>query len=219
VSLPNPIRKPLLCYVTDRKSLAGYSGKGHGLLIKKIEAAGRAGVDWIQIREKDMQGRELTELVAEALRVVPRACRVVVNDRLDVAMAAGAGGVHLGEAGLPAEQARRLMRERNLQSDFRVGVSTHSLEAAFAAQQAGADYIIFGPVFPTPSKVGYGSPQGLGELKRVCRSISLPVLAIGGITLENAGACLAAGAGGVVAIRLFQDAADLGAVLTALRRI
>lgn len=220
MSLRNPIRRPLLCYVTDRKSLTGSSGKGHScLLLDKIEAVGRAGVDWVQIREKDMSGREMAELVAEALRLVPRACRVVVNDRLDVAMAADAGGVHLGEAGLPVNEVRRLVQERNLQSDFHVGVSTHSLEAAMEAQKAGADYLIFGPVFATPSKSGYGTPQGLGELERVCQSVSLPVLAIGGVTLENAGACLAAGACGVAAIRLFQDAADPTAVVTEMRQM
>ena len=92
--------------------------------------------------------------------------------------------------------------------DFMVGVSCHSLESARAAERGGADYIFFGPVFATPSKAAFGAPQGTERLGKVCASVEIPVLAIGGMNLENAGACIAAGAAGIAAIRLFQDAVD-----------
>jgi thiamine-phosphate pyrophosphorylase len=187
------------------------------LLLERIEVAGRAGIDWIQVREKDLTGRELAALAQEALRRVPGSCRVLVNDRLDVAIAAGAGGVHLGERSIPVAEAKRIARERGLAAQFLVGVSTHSLEAVRAAADSGADYVIFGPVFATPSKTAYGPPQGLERLAEVCRSVSLPVMAIGGITTENARSCFASGAQGVAAIRVFQDAVDLPAAVRQLR--
>jgi thiamine-phosphate pyrophosphorylase len=141
-----------------------------------------------------------------------RATRVLVNDRLDVAIAERADGVHLGERSLPIAEAKRLvasaLRERAVDEAFLGGVSCHSLEAAEAAQRDGADYIFFGPVFTTPSKQGFGPSQGTERLQQVCSAVSIPVLAIGGITLDNAASCLHAGAAGVAAIRLFQDAPD-----------
>jgi thiamine-phosphate diphosphorylase len=186
-------------------------------LLEKIEAAAVAGVDWMQIREKDLSGRQLTKLVSEAVRLVPATCRILVNDRLDVAITAGAGGVHLGEQSVPVDQAKRLLSERNCPEDFLVGASTHSLASACAAEESGADYVIFGPVFATPSKTAYGPPLGVGQLGEVCRSLSIPVIAIGGITVANASECAAAGAAGIAAIRMFQDAADLKAVVKTLR--
>jgi len=103
--------------------------------------------------------------------------------------------------------------------DFLLGVSCHALESAKAAAAGGADYIFFGPVFPTPSKAAFGEPQGVKRLAEVCRSMPVPVLAIGGITLENAAACFTAGAAGIAAIRLFQDAPDPAATVEALRKI
>jgi len=183
-----------------------------------MELAARAGVDWIQLREKDLSGRALAELLREAVRRVPAGCRILLNDRLDVACALGAGGVHLGEESLSVEDARRLVRGRSEAQDFMVGASTHSLAAALSAEKAGADYLVFGPVYSTPSKAQYGPPQGIERLTEVCHAVSLPVLAIGGITVENARACLEAGAAGIAAIRLFEEARDLGAVVDALRR-
>jgi thiamine-phosphate pyrophosphorylase len=143
----------------------------------------------------------------------------VVNDRVDVALAERAGGVHLGENSLPLAEAKRLVQARALDSDFLTGVSCHSLEAAKSAAKDGADYLFFGPVFATPSKAPFGSPQGLERLTEVCRAVSRPVLAIGGITLANASACLAAGASGIAAIRLFQDAPDLTSVVRSLEEL
>jgi thiamine-phosphate pyrophosphorylase len=226
-------RPPLLCYVTDRRSLvAAEPGEARRMLLQKIAAAAAAGVDWIQIREKDISGKECSSLTREALQLVANSAsaaasstgkaarpRIFVNDRLDVALAAQAGGVHLGEKSLPPEEARRLVDLLRREKNFLIGVSCHSLEAAQAAEQGGADYLFFGPLFVTPSKAAYGAPQGLAPLTEVCRAVALPVLAIGGITLENAAACFSAGASGIAAIRLFQDAPDMTAVVEALKKL
>jgi len=215
---PPPTREITLCYVTDRKGLEVSPENQCEALVGRMEIAARAGVDWIQLREKDLSGRALAELLREALRRVPAGCRIVLNDRLDVACALGAGGVHLGRESLSVEDARRLARGRGATQDFLVGASTHSLAAALSAEKAGADYLVFGPVYATPSKAQYGPPQGIERLREVCHAVSLPVLAIGGITLENARACLEAGAAGIAAIRLFAEASDLAAVVDRLRQ-
>src|ERR1019366_6321417 len=99
-------------------------------------------------------------------------------------------------------------RRSSGRTDFQIGVSCHSLEAARAAERGGANYIFFGPVFATPSKAAFGPPQGMERLRELCAAVEIPVLAIGGINFENARACIDAGAAGVAAIRLFQDVAD-----------
>lgn len=216
----------MLCYVTERRSLVLTGSEEAGrVLLKKIGAAATAGVDWIQIREKHLSGKECSSLTREAVQAVKISAsrpserqRVFVNDRLDVALAAPAAGVHLGEKGLPPQEARRLVNSLH-REDFLIGVSCHSLEAAKAAEEGGADYLFFGPVFATPSKAAYGPPQGLKRLAEVCSAVALPVLAIGGITLENGAACLSAGASGIAAIRLFQDAPDMADVVGALRKL
>ena len=212
--------------MTDLQNLsAAESTDARSTLLDKIAAASAAGVDWIQIREKQLSARDCSALTLEALHhsagsapgVASRA-RIIVNDRLDVALAAQAGGVHLGENSLPPQEARQLVRALHRDEDFLIGVSCHSLEAAKSAERGGADYLFFGPVFATPSKAAYGPPQGPHRLEEVCRAVSIPVLAIGGITLENCAACLSAGARGIAAIRLFQDAKDLPALVQDLRK-
>lgn len=237
--------KPILCYVTDRRSLAypawpagppagragrrqaglgGSSGVDAEPLSRLrgfISSAVAAGVDWIQIREKDLSAAALFELVRDAEEMARGLTRVLVNDRLDVALAAGAGGVHLGETSPPAGAVVRWLRRAKdsgrARGEFLVGVSCHSLEAALAAERAGADYVIFGPVFETPSKAAFGPPQGLARLEAVCSRVQVPVLAIGGMTAENAGSCFSSGAAGIAAIRLFQEAEDLAAKVLAVR--
>jgi thiamine-phosphate pyrophosphorylase len=214
-----------LCYVTDRSSLFRVEGReAQETLLSRIETATAAGVDWVQIREKDLSGRDCGLLTREALERVakspasnPAPTRILVNDRLDVALTEGAGGVHLGENSLPLPEAQRLMKAQARSQDFLIGVSCHSLEAARAAASGGADYLFFGPIFATPSKAAFGAPQGLRRLAEVCRAVPIPVLAIGGITLANASACLAAGASGIAAIRLFQDARDITSLVQSLR--
>jgi thiamine-phosphate pyrophosphorylase len=225
--LNNSTRGLVLCYATDRHSLAtAESGQTKETLLLKIEAAAAAGIDWIQLREKDLSGKECSLLTREALQRAAKTAtgkaartRILVNDRLDVALAERAGGVHLGEKSLPPAEAKRLVKNRGEQKDFLIGVSCHSLEAARSAASGGADYLFLGPVFATPSKSAFGAPQGLGRLAEVCRAVSLPVLAIGGITLANASDCLAAGASGIAAIRLFQDARDMSSLVQSLRKL
>jgi thiamine-phosphate pyrophosphorylase len=218
---------PILCYVTDRRGLRPPSPRGLlAALAGKIEAAASAGVDWVQIREKDLSAKKLLALMREAVRFAETRAnatqsptRILVNDRVDVALSEGVAGVHLGEESLPVKEAKRLVEAHAARGDFLIGVSCHSLEGAKSATRDGADYLFFGPVFATPSKAVYGVPQGLDRLAEVCRSASIPVLAIGGITVENAAACLAAGASGIAAIRLFQDAPDVADRITALRHL
>lgn len=162
-------------------------------------------MSWIQIREKDLEARLLLELVRFAVAETRAAgARVLVNDRLDVALAANAGGVHLGENSLPLEAVTAWRRSAGL-ADFLIGVSCHSLESARSAARGGADYIFFGPVFATPSKAAFGPPQGIDRLREVCAAIAIPVLAIGGIRAENMQTCITAGAAGIAAMRLFQE--------------
>jgi thiamine-phosphate pyrophosphorylase len=225
-SSPAVRRFPILCYVTDRRNLsAGTPSANSAALTEKIALLAAAGVDWVQIREKDLPDRELAALVRQALRRTStqadtaRATRILVNDRVDVALTEGAAGVHLGESSLPVYEAKRLVRSRVSGRDFLVGVSCHSPESAPSAATSGADYLFFGPIFATPSKARFGEPQGVARLAELCESLTIPVLAIGGITLENAGACLRAGAAGIAAIRLFQNAPDPAAAVQALRQI
>jgi len=213
--------------VTDRKGLASANDDGIEPLLKRVASAVAAGIDWIQVREKDLPGKQLCDVthaaVAQTKQINERSretSRIIVNDRLDVALAEQAGGVHLGERSLPVEDVHKwLAAEPDIagREKFLVGVSCHSVQAATTAACAGADYILFGPVFATPSKAQFGAPQGLARLAEVCSSVSIPVLAIGGITLDNASDCMRAGAGGIAAMRLFQDADNLAAVVSDLR--
>lgn len=206
----------LLCTVTDRHLLAEPS-----LLTEYVARAVAAGLDWIQIREKDLSGRELLTVARDAVEVAAareNATRIIVNDRLDVALSAGAGGVHLGEASLPVAAVNAWRRERDLHN-FLIGASCHSVETVWAAERDGADYVIFGPVFSTPSKEQFGAPQGINRLAEASKAVRIPVLAIGGITPENAQECFDAGAAGVAAIRMFSAARDLAALVGRLRAI
>jgi len=203
--MPRPFQ---LCYITDRKALAP------GDLPHRIRAAVGAGVDLVQIREKDLATRDLTALVQQAVEAAQgSSTRIVVNDRLDVALALDAAGVHLGRQSLPPEAVRRIVPK-----GFLVGVSCHSLREAKAAQAAAADYIVFGPVFETASKRQYGPPVGLAQLRDAAAKISIPVLALGGITLERVKPCLDAGASGIAGISIFQFCPSIEDRIHELRR-
>jgi thiamine-phosphate pyrophosphorylase len=210
------LKTPIVCYVTDRKSLGEGDG-GEGVL-DKIRAAAAAGVDWVQIREKDLCGRDLLALAREAV-AGEGAAQVIVNDRLDVALAAGAAGVHLGRESLGARDVVRWCRGGNAAAEFVVGVSCHSLQEAREAESAGANYIFFGPVFDTPSKRGMGEPRGVARLAEIRGSVAIPVVAIGGVSEKNARECIRAGAAGVAAIRMFQEARDGAAMKAVIERI
>ena len=249
-------KTPILCYVTDSKGLSPATPSDlSSALVQTIATLASAGVDWIQLREKHMPARDLSSLTREASRQPaaqpgrerPKPC-VIVNDRLDVAIAERADGVHLGENGLPVNEAKLFLESREAEQaaraglftptvegsvtaprplvtnqpapvNFLLGVSCHSVEGVTSAARDGASYVFFGPVFATPSKAGMGKPQGVAGLAEACRSVSIPVLAIGGITLENAAACIKAGAAGIAAIRLFQDAPDAAEIVKELRQL
>jgi thiamine-phosphate pyrophosphorylase len=184
---------PWLYIITDRR-LTG----GRPLVEVVAQALGGAvaakGRVAVQLREKDLGGRELFEL-ARALRAVTAAAGapLFVNDRIDVALAAGADGVHLGGGSLSPAQARRIAPA------MRIAASTHNEAELQAAAAAGVDFVVFGPVFDTPSKPDPGAVTGLDGLARACRH-RVPVLALGGIEPENAQACLATGAAGLASI-------------------
>jgi thiamine-phosphate pyrophosphorylase len=150
-----------------------------------------------------LSGRALFDLVVRAAEITRGSkTRLLVNDRSDIARAAGANGVHLTTQSLPVEVVRRTCG-----AEFVIGASTHSLAEARVARDQGADFTVFGPVFDTESKRAYGEPQGLDKLREVTRALDeFPIVAIGGLTLENVGACFQAGARGVAAIRLLNDA-------------
>jgi thiamine-phosphate pyrophosphorylase len=212
---PTAKKRPVLCYVTDRRAISPTADPVS--LLAPIERAIAARVDWIQIREKDLSAREMLELSRKAIAAAATAAKILVNDRLDVALAAGAAGAHLGGESTPVAEVVRWCRTGNAPSGFLIGASCHSLTEVLAAERDSADYIFFGPVFATPSKLQYGSPQGIERLAEICRRASIPVIAIGGITSGNAGECLRAGAAGIAAIRLFQQAADVTSVVDRLR--
>lgn len=171
----------------------------------------RDGVDFVQIREKDLPGRRLAQMVGEALRLtVGTKTQVLVNDRLDVALQAGAHGVHLPSQGLPAARVRAVVPPK-----FLVGVSTHGLEDAKAAEEAGADFIFFGPVFETRSKPG-APAVGLKALEAVARSVALPVFALGGVDATRVEDVAAAGARGIAAISAFHDPVRMAELLRAV---
>lgn len=191
--------------MTDGKALG--AGDRAANVLARIRAAAAAGADWVQIREKDLAARELLALVRGAVSAAGET-KILVNDRLDVALAAGAAGVHLGGESLPVRAVIRWCRSGNCPAGFRVGVSCHSLEQAREAENAGASYVFFGPVFDTPAKRKFGPPQGLSRLAETCRAVRIPTIAIGGVTRENGPECFRAGAAGVAAIRLFQEPSE-----------
>jgi thiamine-phosphate pyrophosphorylase len=194
-------------FITDRKAL------GEGELLPRIAVAARAGVNVVQIREKDLPARDLVELTRGALEAARgTATRIIVNDRLDTALGLGAAGVHLGRESLPVRAARRIAP-----AGFWVGASCHSLEEALEAETEGADYILLGPIYSTPSKIRFGPPLGLEKLREVAGRVRIPVLALGGLTVERARECRAAGAAGIAAIRLFQEATSLEELARGLR--
>lgn len=198
IPLPARLPKFALYLVTDRGETAGRD------LLWALEQALAGGVRAVQLREKDLGGRELYLLAQKIKKLCERYhASLFVNDRLDVALGVDADGVHLGGASMPVSAARELVGEKKL-----IGVSTHSVEEAKEAEQAGADFILFGPVYFTSSKAVYGRPQGLGPLKEVVEKISLPVYAIGGIKRGNIAEVKATGVQGVALISAVLSASD-----------
>ncbi len=183
-------------------------------ILQLVRAAVDAEVPLFQIREKSLSGRMLFELVARAAELTSGSkTRLLVNDRSDIARGAGADGAHLTTHSLAVDVVRKIYG-----AEFLIGVSTHSLEEARAAAAVGADFVVFGPVFETESKRVYGKPQGVEKLSEVTYELGeFPVVAIGGITLENAGECFDAGARGVAAIRLLNNADNMLSIVETIR--
>lgn len=173
-----------------------------------------AQIDLIQIREKQLSTKVLYQLSTGAAGITSgSATKLLVNDRADVAAAAGADGVHLTSSSLPSDIIRLTFGAK-----FLIGVSTHSLAEAAAAGRGGSDFVVFGPVFDTPSKAQYGASLGLTELKRVTSALApLPVLALGGVTVDNVADCIDAGAAGVAAIRLLNDRVQLDRIVNEIQ--
>jgi len=188
-----------LYLITDRRQ-----GRGNSLT-GALEAAIEGGVRAIQLREKDLPVREYLELAREVRSLTLRhGVSLFINDRVDVALIVGADGVHLGQAGIPPEAVRKIIPREML-----IGVSTHSLSEAREAERGGADFITFGPLFSTPSKVKFGPPLGLGALKEVAREVNIPVFGIGGVKKKNIREVLTSGAEGIALISGVLAADDI----------
>lgn len=204
-----PFHHPSIYLITDRQAfhhrVEHPSQTLLHLQLEAIQAAAQAGCPFIQIREKDLSAAGLLNFTRMAINCArPYGAKVIVNDRLDVAFAAGADGVHLRVNSLSASEARRQAEALGL-NQFLIAVSTHSLAQAQAAEAAGADFIVGGPVYDTPSKRAYGPPLGIERFAAICAAVHLPVFALGGITLENFREPLQAGATGIAAIGLFCE--------------
>ena len=176
-------------------------------LLEAIDIACKAGIKVVQLREKDLDSRDLLSLAGDLRRLTePHHCRLLINDRVDIALATKSDGVHCPESGISPASARAILGDQAL-----IGASCHSLERALSAVDAGADFVIFGPVYETPSKTGYGPPLGLEALHTVCRRVTTPVFAIGGIDPERSAECLDAGASGVAVISAVLASEDIAA--------
>ena len=185
-----------LYFVTDRKRTADRP------LVDVVHAALDGGVSAVQLREKDLEGRELYELAEQLRELTARYhASLLINDRIDIATATEADGVHLGQSSFPVAEARQLLGPDKL-----IGVSTHTPQEIAASE--GADFIIFGPVYYTPSKVAYGEPQGLDRLREAVQQSVAPVFAIGGVNAERVAEVFEIGAFGIALISAISAASD-----------
>jgi thiamine-phosphate pyrophosphorylase len=224
--------RPLLYYITDRTQFAGDESARRRQLLDKIGEAVRAGVDYVQLREKDLPARELEELARETIGIMHKhsvhssefsapTTKLLINSRTDIALAVGADGVHLKGADVSPRDVRKIVQTvlfRNSKSETRsfvVAVSCHAEVEVQSAAKDSADFVVFAPVFEKHDNLAARS-VGLNALAKACRH-SIPVLALGGVTVENAHSCLAAGAAGIAGIRLFQQNV-IAEVVCALRR-
>ena len=211
LSLPKPIIYLITSGATTRQTTS--ASKDFFQLLKLVEAAVAARVSLIQLREKDLTTRVLYDLASKAAQITRDSfTRLLVNDRADVAQAAGADGVHLTTRSMDTSLVRQTFGDQ-----FLIGTSAHSLHEV---QEAGqADFAVFGPVFETPSKNKIGQPQGLTKLAQVATAVKpFPVVALGGIKLENVADCFRAGSSGIAGIRLLNEASELREVVEAIEK-
>ena len=200
----------LLYYITDRAQLPGSQSEKCERLLTAARTAARVGIDLIQLREKDLPARKLEALaraLVQELKEFPQT-RLLVNSRIDVAIAAGAHGVHLPANDISASEARVIFAKAGVVHPV-IGVSCHTVAEVALAESHGADFAVFAPVFEKEKDSKKMPAAGLAGLRDACNrppaaAARMPVLALGGVTLENAAACLACGAAGIAAIRLFQ---------------
>ncbi|MGI5836721.1 MAG: thiamine phosphate synthase [Chloroflexota bacterium] len=189
------LKQPIICLVTDRTACLGRP------LEELVACSVRAGVNLVQLREKELPTRDLYQLGSSLLKPVREGgAALVINDRADVALALGADGVHLGSNSLPIKEVRKLVGNEML-----IGASIHSLEEALSAEQEGADYLVLGTIFETRSHPG-ARPAGLSLVTQVSAATSIPVVAIGGINCSNAYSVMKAGAQGVAVITAILSA-------------
>lgn len=206
------LRKPILYLITrgaTAETTTPASEEFRNILLQ-VSAAVAAGIQLIQIREKNLTARVLFQLTTSVVAIASgSSTRILVNDRADVAAAAGADGVHLTTRSLAPAVIRQTFG-----SSFLVGASTHSLNEAGEAQREGADFVVFGPTFPSPSKEQYGPPLGVDQLAEAARKLApFPLIALGGISIKNANECLRAGASGIAGISLFGEPQTLAATV------
>lgn len=191
-----------LYLITDRKLFADTDS-----LIAAVEDALMAGVNAVQLREKDLPTRELLDLAYRTREItIKYGAKLFVNDRLDIAMSVEADGVHIGQSGMPVHAVRKVIAHKMM-----LGVSTHNVQEALTAQEEGADFITFGPLYQTPSKLQYGGPVGIDSLKKVRERLSVPVFGIGGIKLYNIKEVMDSGADGIALISGILGAGNVNA--------
>lgn len=203
-----------LYLITDRKLFAD-----SGEMFAAVEEALKAGVKAVQLRENDLATRELLDMAYRMRELTARYnARLFINDRADIAMCVNADGVHLGQSSMPVYAARKVVGDK-----FMIGVSTHNLDEALTSEREGADFITFGPIYRTPSKLKYGRPVGIESLKIVAEKVSIPVFGIGGIKPDNAKEVINAGAYGVALISGILSATDVTSAsmeyLTQIKRL
>jgi len=216
--MPLKSQPPILYLITSGETTpeSNPASKDFAQVLNLIEAAVTAKVNLLQLREKNLSARVLYELTEQGAKLVKDShTQMLVNDRADIACAAGADGVHLTTQSLNARVVRNVYG-----SEFVIGVSTHSQSEIEIAWNESATFAVYGPVFETASKRSYGQPLGIASLRSSVSHVRpFPVLAIGGVTLDNVGDCFRAGAVGVAAIRLFQDPKALGTVVERIREV